>query len=55
MVNAFLKVRCADCSNEQIVFSRAASIVKCQVCGTTLAEPTAGSAQVKAEVVATLE
>jgi len=29
----FLRVKCEDCGNEQIVFDRAASVVLCQVCG----------------------
>ncbi|MCK4718187.1 MAG: 30S ribosomal protein S27e, partial [Thermoplasmata archaeon] len=36
----FAKVRCPDCENEQVLFLRAASMVTCQVCGATLAEPT---------------
>ncbi len=55
MASSFLKVKCPDCGNEQILFSRAASQVDCQVCGTTLAKPTGGSAVVKGEIVATLE
>ncbi len=51
----FLKVRCGDCSNEQVIFNRPASMVKCQVCGATLAEPRGGEGMVKAEVLAKLE
>jgi len=47
----FLRVKCPDCSNEQIVFDRAASIVTCQVCGATLARPTGGKAAIRGEVV----
>ena len=32
----FLKVKCLDCDNEQIIFDRAASDVKCIICGKTL-------------------
>ncbi len=55
MTGSFVKVKCAECSNEQPVFSRAASEVKCQVCGATLATPTGGSAILKGELVAKLE
>ncbi len=54
-MSKFLKVRCADCSNEQVVFDHAASVVSCQMCGTTLVEPRSGEARVKAEVVQTFE
>ncbi len=48
----FLKVRCGDCSNEQIIFNRPATKVNCTVCGATLAKPTGGSAALTAEVLA---
>jgi len=47
----FLRVKCPDCSNEQIVFDRASSIVACQVCGATLARPTGGKAAIRGEVL----
>lgn len=51
----FLRVRCPDCGNEQVVFSSATNRVHCNVCGATLAEPTGGKANLKGEVVASLE
>lgn len=39
---SFLRVKCADCGNEQIVFHRAATHVTCQVCGSTIGKPTGG-------------
>ena len=51
----FLKVKCHDCSNEQNIYGRAASVVECQACGATLATPTGGAAVIKAEIVARLE
>ncbi|MEE8198888.1 MAG: 30S ribosomal protein S27e [Thermoplasmata archaeon] len=50
----FLRVRCRDCGNEQILFDRAASMVTCLVCNATIAEPTGGKADIKAEVVEVL-
>ncbi|MHB8396479.1 MAG: 30S ribosomal protein S27e [Thermoplasmataceae archaeon] len=38
----FVKIKCRDCSNEQIIFSRISTKVSCSVCGSTLAEPTGG-------------
>ncbi len=42
MTSKFVKVKCEKCKNEQMVFERAASKVKCLVCGEILAEPTGG-------------
>lgn len=51
----FLKVKCKDCSNEQIVFDRAATTVACLVCGATLAKSTGGLASVRGEVLGTVK
>ena len=40
----FVKVRC-ECKNEQVVFSKAASEVKCLVCNKPLVKSTGGKAQ----------
>ena len=48
---AFVKVKCPDCGNEQIVFLRASTVVKCQVCGATIATPTGGKADIRGEIV----
>jgi small subunit ribosomal protein S27e len=50
----FLKVKCKDCDNEQIVFSRASTEVRCNICGTTLAEPTGGMARIKGDIIGEL-
>ena len=49
----FLRVRCNDCGNEQMVFSHASSVVKCLVCGKTLAAPAGGKAEIKTMIVGT--
>jgi len=51
----FLKIKCHDCPNEQIVFERAATIVTCQVCGAVVCEPTGGIAIIKGEIVGVVE
>lgn len=51
----FLKVKCPDCGNEQVVFGSASSKVKCLVCGKTLAEPTGGKAKIHARITSVLE
>ncbi len=55
MAGSFYRVVCADCENEQVVFSKAASVVSCAVCGTTLATPTGGDAELQGDVVETVE
>ena len=45
MMEAFVKVKC-KCGNEQMIFSKASTVVKCLVCKETLAEPTGGKARV---------
>ncbi len=51
----FVKIRCPKCKNEQIMFGKASSKVKCLVCSKDLAEPTGGKAKVKARVLELLE
>lgn len=51
----FIKVRCAKCKNEQIIFGKASSNVKCLVCGKVLAEPTGGKSRVKSRILEVLE
>jgi len=50
----FVKVRCPKCKNEQIIFGKAASTVKCLVCGEVLAESTGGKATIKGQVLEVL-
>lgn len=47
----FVKVRCPKCKNEQVIFLRAASNVKCLVCEEQLAKSTGGKAEILAEVI----
>jgi len=51
----FLRVKCPDCGNEQVVFSHITSTVKCNICSAILAEPTGGKTTIKGEVVTALE
>jgi small subunit ribosomal protein S27e len=55
MAGNFYRVQCADCENEQIVFGKAANVVNCAVCGSTLATPTGGNATFAGEVVEVVE
>lgn len=47
----FIKVKCSDCSNEQVIFKKASTEVLCQVCGGVLAESTGGVADIKGEII----
>lgn len=47
----FLKVRCHNCGNEQVIFGRAATEVVCNGCSEVIAVPTGGKASIKAEIL----
>ena len=51
----FIKVRCPKCKNEQIIFGKSASEVKCLVCEKIIAEPTGGKTRIKARVLEVLD
>jgi small subunit ribosomal protein S27e len=51
----FIKIRCPKCKNEQIMFGKSSSEVKCLVCGKILAQPSGGKARVKARILEVLE
>jgi large subunit ribosomal protein L44e len=53
--SVFLQVKCPDCGNEQSLFSHASTLVHCNICGATLAEPRGGKANIKGEVVRVFE
>jgi len=40
--SSFVKIVCKKCKNEQIVFNKSSTLVKCLKCGSKLAEPTGG-------------
>lgn len=52
MVSKFFHVKCEKCKNEQVVFEKSASIVKCLVCGEVLVKPTGGKAVIISESAA---
>ncbi len=51
----FIKVRCPDCEHEQVIFDHPSTIVKCLICGRTLAEPVGGKGRMRAEIIEELE
>ena len=50
----FIKLRCPGCKNEQIIFEKSASEVKCLVCGKILALPRGGKANISGQVLEVL-
>ena len=51
----FIKLRCPKCKNEQIVFGKPASEVKCLICEKILIEPSGGKGKIKARILEVLE
>ncbi len=51
----YIKIRCPKCKNEQIIFGKTATSVKCLVCDKVIAEPTGGKSRIKARVLEVLE
>jgi len=47
----FVRVKCPDCDHEQIIFDHPSTVVKCIICGRTIAEPTGGKGRIKAEIL----
>jgi small subunit ribosomal protein S27e len=47
----FIKVRCPDCSNEQITFKNPATNVTCNVCGSTLVKARGGAGELRGTLV----
>lgn len=54
-ISKFIKIRCPKCKNEQVMFGKASTQVKCLVCDKILAEPSGGKSKVKARVLEVLE
>jgi small subunit ribosomal protein S27e len=51
----FVRIRCPKCKNEQVIFGKAATKVKCVVCNRLLAEPTGGKTKIRTQVLEVLE
>lgn len=55
MESKFVRVRCQKCKNEQIIFGKASSKVKCIACGTIIADPSGGKSKIKARILEILK
>ena len=51
----FVKLRCQKCKNEQIIFGKATTEVKCLVGNQIIASPSGGKAKIKARILEILE
>ncbi len=51
----FIKVKCSKCKNEQIIFGKISTEVKCLVCEKPIAESTGGKAKIKARILEVLD
>lgn len=51
----FIKVRCAKCKNEQVIFGNTSTVIPCLVCNKELAFPTGGKAKIDGRVLEVLE
>jgi small subunit ribosomal protein S27e len=47
----FLRVKCRNCGNEQIIFNRACTTINCTVCNEILSEPTGGKIDLKGDII----
>lgn len=50
----FIKLLCRKCKNEQIIFNKASSVVKCTNCDEELVLPTGGVAKLEGKKIQTL-
>ena len=55
LTSKFIKVRCPKCKNEQTIFGKSSTMIKCLVCDKILAEPTGGKSKIKARILEVLE
>jgi len=51
----FVRIRCPDCENEQIIFEKASSTINCLVCGSIISKPSGGKAIISAEIIEAFE
>jgi small subunit ribosomal protein S27e len=55
MKSKFIKIRCKKCKNEQIIFEKGASEIKCLVCSEILSTPTGGKGKINANILEVIE
>ena len=50
----FVRIKCGKCKNEQVIFEKATTPVKCLSCGATIGTPAGGKIQIDGRVVEVL-
>jgi len=55
MKSKFIKIRCTKCKNEQIMFEKAATKIKCLVCEEILSTPKGGKSNIKASIIESIK
>lgn len=53
--STFIRIKCLDCGNEQIIFRDAKMFVRCNVCDEILAEPKGGKAKLRGTIINLLD
>ena len=53
-LSRFLRVKCLNCGNQQIIFGCSATDVECLVCGKTLLHSTGGKARILTKILEVL-
>ena len=51
----FIKVRCPKCKNEQTIFGKSSTQIKCLVCDKVLSDSTGGKSKIKSRILEVLE
>ncbi len=51
----FLNVKCSKCNNEQIIFNKPSSDIKCLVCGELICKSTGGLGKIKTKILERVE
>lgn len=51
----FQKVKCAECSETQIVYSHATTTIACNSCGNAITESTGSKAEINGEISGSAE
>lgn len=49
--NKFIRIKCRDCGNEQVTYTKISSVVVCHICNATLARPTGGTLDLAADII----
>ncbi|MFH1248793.1 MAG: 30S ribosomal protein S27e [archaeon] len=51
----FIKVKCNKCKNEQDIFGKSSTEVKCLICNEVLASPAGGKAVILGKIIEVLD